>query len=78
VLCVMLMRRGTLTAATRLAQIASSMVSPPEETQPEESSMLGEIGRQVGLTARGAISGLTAIPGMVADAPVTRCQPVWG
>jgi hypothetical protein len=33
--------------------------------------MLGEIGRQVGLTARGAISGLTAIPGMVADAPVT-------
>jgi hypothetical protein len=62
---------GDTTAATQLAQIASSMVSPPEETQPEESSMLGEIGRQVGLTARGAISGLTAIPGMVADAPVT-------
>ena len=62
---------GDTSAATQLAQIASSMVSPPEETQPEESSMLGEIGRQVGLTARGAISGLTAIPGMVADAPVT-------
>ena len=56
---------GDTEAATRLAQIASSMSS-----QPEESNMLGEIGRQVGLTARGAISGLTAIPGMIADAPV--------
>ena len=56
---------GDTEAAARLAQIASSMSS-----QPEESNMLGEIGRQVGLTARGAISGLTAIPGMVADAPV--------
>jgi len=62
---------GDTTAATQLAEIASSMVSPPEETQPEESNMVGEIGRQVGLTARGAVSGVTAIPGMVADAGVT-------
>ena len=65
---------GDTEAATRLAEIASSMMSQPEEAtpteQPEESSMLGELGRQVGLTARGAITGLTAIPGMVADAPV--------
>ena len=66
---------GDTEAATRLAEMASSMMSQPEESkpteQPEESSMLGEIGRQVGLTARGAITGLTALPGMVADAPVT-------
>ena len=65
---------GDTEAATRLAEIASSMMSQTEEAtpteQPEESSMLGELGRQVGLTARGAITGLTAIPGMVADAPV--------
>tara|TARA_R110000796_G_C14550616_1_gene433794 strand:- start:41 stop:1540 length:1500 start_codon:yes stop_codon:yes gene_type:complete len=62
---------GDTEAATQLAQMASSMMSPPEETQPEERSTLGEIGRQVGLTARGALSGVTAIPGMVADAPVS-------
>tara|TARA_R110000823_G_scaffold301386_1_gene422319 strand:+ start:1047 stop:2558 length:1512 start_codon:yes stop_codon:yes gene_type:complete len=66
---------GDTEAATRLAEMASSMMSQPEESkptkQPEESSILGEIGRQVGLTARGAITGLTAIPGMIADAPVT-------
>ena len=62
---------GDTEAATRLAEIASSMMSQPEEAQAKESSMLGEIGRQVGLTARGAITGLTALPGMVADAPVT-------
>lgn len=65
---------GDTEAATRLAEIASSMMNQTEEAtpteQPEESSMLGELGRQVGLTARGAITGLTAIPGMVADAPV--------
>ena len=43
---------------------------PTQPEQSEESSMLDQIGRQVGLTARGAISGVTAIPGMVADAPV--------
>jgi hypothetical protein len=66
---------GDSEAATRLAEIASSMMSQPEEAkpteQPEESSMLAELGRQVGLTTRGVISGVTAIPGMVADAPVS-------
>lgn len=66
---------GDTEAATRLAEMASSMMSQPKESkpteQPEERSMLGEVGRQVGLTARGAITGLTALPGMVADAPVT-------
>lgn len=65
---------GDTEAATRLAEIASSMMSQPEEStpteQPKESNMLGELGRQIGLTARGAISGVTAIPGMIADAPV--------
>lgn len=65
---------GDTEAATRLAEIASSMMNQTEEAkpteQPKESSMLDELGRQVGLTARGAITGLTAIPGMVADAPV--------
>ena len=65
---------GDTEAATRLAEIASSMMSQAEEAkpteQPEETSTLGELGRQLGLTARGAITGLTAIPGMIVDAPV--------
>ena len=66
---------GDTEAATRLAEIASSMMSQPEEAtpteQPETPSMLDELGRQIGLTARGVVSGVTAIPGMVADAPVS-------
>lgn len=66
---------GDTEAATRLAEIASSMMSQPEEAtpteQPETPSMLDELGRQVGLTARGVVSGVTSIPGMVADAPVS-------
>ena len=66
---------GDTGAATRLAEMASSMMSQPEEAtpteQPETPSMLDELGRQVGLTARGVVSGVTAIPGMVADAPVS-------
>jgi hypothetical protein len=66
---------GDSEAATRLAEIASSMMSQPEEAkpteQPEETSMLDELGRQIGLTTRGAISGVTAIPGMVSDAATT-------
>lgn len=59
---------GDTEAATRLAEIASSMSKQPEK--PQDSSLLSELGRQVGLTARGAISGATAIPAMLADAPV--------
>lgn len=66
---------GDTEAATRLAEMASSMMSQPEEAtpteQPETPSMLDELGRQIGLTARGVVSGVTAIPGMVADAPVS-------
>lgn len=34
---------------------------------PEAPSMLSQLGRQAGLTARGAITGATAIPAMVGD-----------
>ena len=39
--------------------------------QPEQSGVLQEIGRQVGLTGRGAIEGVTGLAGIVID-PVTR------
>lgn len=35
---------------------------------PQGASMLGEIGRQVGLTGRAALTGLTGLPNMVGDA----------
>ena len=44
------------------------MLSAPQAPAPETSN-LQDFGRQLGLTARAGISGLTAIPGMVVDAP---------
>ena len=38
------------------------------QPEPEKPSMLSELGRQVGLTARAGINGLTSIPAMVSDA----------
>ncbi len=40
---------------------------PPEATAPAETSIMGEIGRQLGLTARAGISGLSVVPNAVAD-----------
>lgn len=43
---------------------ATAAVEPPKP----ERSVLGEIGHQVGLTARAAVQGAAALPGMVSDA----------
>lgn len=44
---------------------------PAPVQQPQQPSVLQEIGRQVGLTGRGAIEGVTGLAGIVID-PVTR------
>lgn len=41
--------------------------TPPEVTTPAETSTMGEVGRQLGLTARAGISGLSSVPNAVAD-----------
>ena len=47
---------------------AQTQEQPQEQPQAaEEPSVMEQVGRQVGLTARGAISGATAIPAMFAD-----------
>ena len=55
-------------AAYAQRQTAASAV--PAQ-QPEQPSVLQEIGRQVGLTGRGVIEGVTGLAGIVID-PVTR------
>jgi hypothetical protein len=42
--------------------------APAAEPPKPERSVLGEIGHQVGLTARAAVQGAAALPGMVSDA----------
>lgn len=39
-----------------------------QQSSPQSGSMLDELGRQVGLTARAGITGLSALPNMVGDA----------
>jgi hypothetical protein len=46
-------------------------VAPAPAQQPQQLGVLQEIGRQVGLTGRGAIEGVTGLAGIVID-PVTR------
>ena len=46
-------------------------VAPAPAQQPQQPGVLQEIGRQVGLTGRGAIEGVTGLAGIVID-PVTR------
>lgn len=49
-------------------QQQQKQAQPQEQPQAaEEPSVMEQVGRQVGLTARGAISGATAIPAMFAD-----------
>jgi len=45
--------------------------APAPAPQPQQPGVLQEIGRQVGLTGRGAIEGVTGLAGIVID-PVTR------
>ena len=45
--------------------------APAPAQQPQQPGVLQEIGRQVGLTGRGAIEGVTGLAGIVID-PVTR------
>lgn len=47
---------------------AQTQEQPQGQTQAaEEPSVLEQVGRQVGLTARGALTGVTSIPAMFAD-----------
>lgn len=48
----------------QVLQYVQQQVAMP---QPKEKSTLGEIGRQIGLTARAGITGLTSLPAMLAE-----------
>ena len=53
-----------------MAKIEASLGKAPEPTapaQPESPSMMSQIGRQLGLTARAGITGATALPAMMAE-----------
>lgn len=49
-------------------QVESFVFNGMKEATPAPRSTLGEIGRQVGLTARYGVEGLTALPNMAGDA----------
>lgn len=55
----------------QLGQAAQAAYAQRQVKQPEQPGVLQEIGRQVGLTGRGAIEGVTGLAGIVID-PVTR------
>lgn len=55
----------------QLGQAAQAAYAQRQVKQPEQPGVLQEIGRQVGLTGRGAIEGVTGLAGMAID-PVTR------
>ena len=56
---------------SQIGQAAQAAYAQRQVKQPEQPSVLQEIGRQVGLTGRGAIEGVTGLAGIVID-PVTR------
>jgi len=61
-----------LIQAAQAAYAQRQTVAPAVPAQqPEQPSVLQEIGRQVGLTGRGVIEGVTGLAGIVID-PVTR------
>jgi hypothetical protein len=61
-----------LIQAAQAAYAQRQTVAPAVSAQqPEQPSVLQEIGRQVGLTGRGVIEGVTGLAGIVID-PVTR------
>jgi hypothetical protein len=49
------------------AAAAEQFAAPPEQKQPQRQPSGDSLGRQLGLTARAAISGIGALPNMVAD-----------
>jgi hypothetical protein len=54
----------------QIGQAAQAAFAQRQTKPPEQPSVLQEIGRQVGLTGRGAIEGVTGLAGIVID-PVT-------
>lgn len=70
-------QRQTFNVQTAAGQNVAVDVRFPEAApaapaqQPQQPGVLQEIGRQVGLTGRGAIEGVTGLAGIVID-PVTR------
>ena len=69
-------QRQTFNVQTQEGQNVAVDVRFPEAAQapaqqPEQPGVLQELGRQVGLTGRGAIEGVTGLAGIVID-PVTR------
>ncbi|MNW20019.1 hypothetical protein D3C71_2202290 [compost metagenome] len=48
--------------------LASLPARTPAEPPKPERTALGEVGHQLGLTARAAVQGAAALPGMVSDA----------
>lgn len=50
------------------AEIVKHLTADSKPQQTQERSTLREVGRQVGLTARAGIKGVTALPAMVGDA----------
>ena len=52
----------------QLASPSTAVTTPsPPVAAPESPSMLSQLGRQAGLTARAGITGVTAVPSMFAD-----------
>lgn len=47
---------------------APAPTAPATRSQSEKSSVLDQVGRQLGLTARAGVSGLTSLPAMIGDA----------
>jgi hypothetical protein len=69
-------QRQTFNVQTAAGQNVAVDVRFPEAAaapaqQPQQPGVLQELGRQVGLTGRGAIEGVTGLAGIVID-PVTR------
>lgn len=53
--------------ATQEQVLAYVQQNYAQATQPQQRSVAQDLGRQAGLTARAAVTGLTAIPAMMAD-----------
>lgn len=48
--------------------VSKTAAPAQQQAAPENRSALGEVGRQLGLTGRAAVTGLTSLPTMVGDA----------
>jgi len=52
---------------SHLGETEAPATAPAPTQAPKEPSMMSEVGRQLGLTARAGITGLSAVPNAVAD-----------